>query len=173
MSRILTGFAICLFLAQQAANAQSTKPPIEVHFAPGPGCLDAIVTELENAKKLVHVQAYSFTSDKVAKALTDCEKRGVKVVAILDRSNRTKNYSAADFLAHNGVETYTDSMHPISHNKIIIIDGSTVLSGSVNFTKASEKNAENLLVIRSTDVAAKYEQNWSKHSSHAEYYAGK
>jgi hypothetical protein len=42
----------------------------------------------------VHVQAYSFTSQPIARALTDAEKRGVKVIAILDASNRTKNYSA-------------------------------------------------------------------------------
>ncbi len=95
------------------------------------------------------------------------------MVAILDRSNRTKNYSAADFLVHNGVETYTDSMHPISHNKLLIIDGSTVITGSVNFTTNSERNAENLLVIRDAEIAKQYEENWQKHFKHSEYYAGK
>jgi PLD-like domain len=37
----------------------------------------------------------------------------------------------------------------IAHNKVIVIDGETVLTGSFNFTKAAqEKNAENLLIIR-------------------------
>jgi hypothetical protein len=42
-----------------------------------------------------------------------------------------------------------------------------------NFTKASEKNAENLLVIRNSELAAKYEENWQNHFKHSEYYAGK
>ena len=92
---------------------------------------------------------------------TEAEKRSVKVIAILDARNRTKNYSAADFLAHEGVETYVDSMHAIAHNKIMIIDGTTVLTGSFNFTKAADqKNAENLLVIRDDKIAAKYEAHF-------------
>lgn len=52
----------------------------------------------------------------------------------------------------------------IAHNKIIIIDRGAVITGSFNFTKAAEeKNAENLLLIRSDDLADIYRQNWIKH----------
>jgi phosphatidylserine/phosphatidylglycerophosphate/cardiolipin synthase-like enzyme len=156
------------------ATGAEKDQPIEVYFSPGVSCTEAIVRELSNAKQTVHVQAYSFTSQPIARALTDAQKRGVKVIAILDASNRTKNYSTADFLAHEGVETYVDSMHAIAHNKIMIIDGTTVLTGSFNFTRAADqKNAENLLVIREDGVAAKYEQNWLTHFHHSEYYAGR
>lgn len=38
--------------------------------------------------------------------------------------------------------TYIDAKHAIAHNKIMITDGATVLTGSFNFTKAAqEKNA--------------------------------
>jgi phosphatidylserine/phosphatidylglycerophosphate/cardiolipin synthase-like enzyme len=38
-----------------------------------------------------------------------------------------------------------DTAHGITHNKIIIIDGETIITGPFNFTKeAQEKNAENL-----------------------------
>ena len=147
---------------------------VEVYFSPGDQCTEAIVREIGKARQSVHVQAYSFTSSAIARALTDAEERGAKVVAILDASNRTKHYSAADFLAHEGVETYIDSQHAIAHNKIIIIDGQTILTGSFNFTKAAEdNNAENLLVIHDAHIAAKYEQNWQSHFSHSEYYAGR
>ena len=40
--------------------------------------------------------------------------------------------------------------HAIAHNKIMIIDQATIITGSFNFTKAAEeKNAENMLVIKS------------------------
>jgi phosphatidylserine/phosphatidylglycerophosphate/cardiolipin synthase-like enzyme len=43
------------------------------------------------------------------------------------------------------VPTMIDAQHAISHNKVMIIDGETVLTGSFNFTKAAqEKNAENV-----------------------------
>ena len=46
----------------------------------------------------VLVQAYSFTSAPIAKALVDAQRRGVKVQVILDKSQRTEKCSEADFL---------------------------------------------------------------------------
>jgi phosphatidylserine/phosphatidylglycerophosphate/cardiolipin synthase-like enzyme len=47
------------------------------------------VRELHAAQKRVLVQAYGFTSAPIAKALTDAHKRGVKILAVLDKSNET------------------------------------------------------------------------------------
>lgn len=64
---------------------------------------------------------------------------------ILDKSQRTEKYSSVDFLANNGIPAKIDAAHAIAHNKVIIIDGETAITGSFNFTKAAEeKNAENL-----------------------------
>ena len=94
------------------------------------------------------VQAYSLTSAPIAKALLDAHKRGVQVQVILDKSQRTEKYSSADFLANQGVPTMIDASHAIAHNKVMIIDSETVITGSFNFTKAAqEKNAENVLII--------------------------
>ena len=73
------------------------------------------------------------------------------------------------------LSTYTiDAKHAIAHNKIIVIDGQTVITGSFNFTTAAEeKNAENLLIIRSPDLAAKYTANWQAHNAHSDPYAGR
>ncbi len=37
-----------------------------------------------------------------------------------------------------GVSTFIDAQHAIAHNKIMIIDKETVITGSFNFTKAAE-----------------------------------
>ena len=134
-----------------------------------------MVRELDAAKATVLVQAYSFTSAPIAKALVDAHKRGVKVEVILDKSQRTEKYSEADFLAqHAGIPTAIDAQHAIAHNKVMIIDDETVITGSFNFTKAAEENnAENLLVIRDQALAAKYTANWKAHAEHSEVYAGK
>ena len=56
----------------------------------------------------------------------------------------------------------------------MVIDGQTVITGSFNFTTAAEENnAENLLVIRSPDLAAKYTANWQAHAAHSDPYEGK
>lgn len=33
-----------------------------------------------------------------------------------------------------------DSAHAIAHNKVMVIDGETVITGSFNFTKAAEES---------------------------------
>ena len=126
------------------------------------------------AKASVLAQAYSFTSAPIAKALLHAHKRGVQVQVILDKSQKTEKYSEADFLVNVGIPVQIDAKHAIAHNKIMIIDGQTVVTGSFNFTTAAEKhNAENLLVIGSAELAAKYAANWKVHADHSDPYEGK
>jgi len=147
---------------------------IQVYFSPKGRCTEAVTNALGMAKASVFVQAYSFTSAPIAKALVDAHKRGVKVQVILDKCQKTDKYSSADFLHNSGIPTLIDAKHSIAHNKIMVIDGQTVLTGSFNFTKAAEeKNAENLLVIQDQNVAAKYLVNWSTHAAHSERYKGR
>jgi len=147
---------------------------IQVFFSPKGGCTEAVVANLSKAKSNVLVQAYSFTSAPIAKALVDAKKRGVDVRVILDKSQQTEKYSEADFLLNAGIPTWIDPKHAIAHNKIMIIDGKTILTGSFNFTKAAEENnAENLLVIVDQSLAYTYTTNWQAHLKHSQVYAGK
>jgi len=73
-----------------------------VYFSPNGGCTEAIVKELDKAKTSILMQAYSFTSAPIAKALVNAHKRGVRVEVILDKSNLTEKYSSADFLVNSG-----------------------------------------------------------------------
>jgi phosphatidylserine/phosphatidylglycerophosphate/cardiolipin synthase-like enzyme len=133
-----------------------------------------IVKALGKAKATILVQAFSFTSAPIAKVLLEAHKRGVQVQVILDKSQRTEKYSSADFLANQGVPTMIDAEHAIAHNKIIIIDGETIITGSFNFTKAAqEKNAENVLIIQDATLAAQYTQNWEAHRQHSQPYVGR
>jgi phosphatidylserine/phosphatidylglycerophosphate/cardiolipin synthase-like enzyme len=129
---------------------------------------------INKAKNTVLVQVYSFTSYRIAKALLDGYKRGVKVEVILDKSQRTDQYSSATFPYNSGIPVRIDAVHAIAHNKIMIIDGETVITGSFNFTKsAEEKNAENLLVIHDKKLAERYTKNWQEHERHPEAYTGR
>jgi phosphatidylserine/phosphatidylglycerophosphate/cardiolipin synthase-like enzyme len=60
-----------------------------------------------------------------------------------------------------GIPTWIDYRPAIAHNKVIIVDGQEVITGSFNFTKAAqEKNAENLVIISDNTIAKKYLVNW-------------
>jgi phosphatidylserine/phosphatidylglycerophosphate/cardiolipin synthase-like enzyme len=146
----------------------------EVYFSPRGGCTEAVVREVGKARKTVWVQAYSFTSAPIARALVEASRRGVKVRVILDRSQRSERYTAADFLVHAGIPVYIDARHAIAHDKVIVIDGRTVLTGSFNFTKsAEENNSENLLVLREPGLASRYADHWRSHLAHSRRYRGR
>jgi len=171
---ILLLFFLVLPFTSIARGITLNDAPAQVYFSPYGGCTKAIVAELEMAKSEVLVQAYSFTSRAIGKALLNAQKRGISIQIILDKSNLSHNYSAADFTAHAGIPTYIDAQHAIAHNKIMIIDREVVITGSFNFTRAAEvNNAENLLVIRSKELAKFYIDNWLKHKGHSELYKGR
>jgi phosphatidylserine/phosphatidylglycerophosphate/cardiolipin synthase-like enzyme len=66
-------------------SATTMPSEVAVCFTPGGNCTDVIVNALGEAKRMVLVQAYSFTSAPIAKALLDAHKRGVQVQVILDK----------------------------------------------------------------------------------------
>lgn len=148
--------------------------PAQVCFTPFGDCTDLITKTIGQAKKSVLVQAYSFTSDPIADALIDARRHGVRVEVLLDKSQPKARYSAISYLSESGVPTYIDDKHAIAHNKIIIIDGETVITGSFNFTNAAEeKNAENLMIINSEELAKIYTANFKLHKSHSVIYEDK
>jgi phosphatidylserine/phosphatidylglycerophosphate/cardiolipin synthase-like enzyme len=168
MRYLPTAAALCLWAATACAAEK-----LQVYFSPHGGCTEAVVEQLNKVRSNVYIQAYSFTSAPIAEALLEAHRRGVKVFVILDKSQRTEKYSEADFLVHGGIPTFIDSKHAVAHNKIIIADGRTVLTGSFNFTTAAEEhNAENLLVIDDPALAKKYLENWKSHQAHSDAYTG-
>src|SRR6266508_3101679 len=63
----------------------TTPSAVTACFTPGGNCTDAIVQALNDVKRSILVQAYSFTSAPIPKALLNAHKRGVQVQVILDK----------------------------------------------------------------------------------------
>ena len=124
------------------------------------------------ARQRVLVQAFYFTSAPIAKAIMEAKKRGVQCQVVLDASQETQQYSSATFFYNQGIPIVIDDRHAIAHNKIILIDSDTIITGSFNFTRsADDSNAENLLVFKNhTDLFAKYLANYELHRKHARTY---
>lgn len=169
MPKQLALVLLACVLPLHAADLVLKNVPAQVYFSPEGGAQAALVATLEQARTSVLVQAYTFTSAPVAAALKAAHDRGVEVKVILDRSQRTDRYSGMTFLVRAGIPTWIDSRHPIAHNKVMVIDGRTVVTGSFNFTRAAEeKNAENLLILESPALANLYRKNWEEHQAHSE-----
>jgi phosphatidylserine/phosphatidylglycerophosphate/cardiolipin synthase-like enzyme len=168
----LAVFLIVILPAVSLGTALPATGTVEVFFSPPGGPTEAVVREIQGARSEILVQAYGFTSAPIAKALVTARKRGVRIEAVLDRSNATAKYSSATFLFNAGVPVWIDREHAIAHNKVMILDRKVLITGSFNFTKAAEnKNAENLLVFHgNVPLVELYLKNYLVHRGHSESY---
>jgi len=144
---------------------------VRVYFSPSGGAERAVVEEIDQAAKEILVQAYTFTNKAIIAALRRAARAGVNVRLILDKSCASEHDGSQAKAARSIGPTSIDAEHAIAHNKVMIIDGVRVITGSFNFTNAAEdKNAENLLILDSPELAASYRDNWKTHQAHSEAY---
>lgn len=150
------------------ATAVNTR--VEVLFTPGDDAAGRIVSIVRHARRQVWVQAFSFTHDGIARALLDAHRRGIEVRLIADRE-QTENMEHGQVagLARAGVAVWLDGDHQSAHNKVMIIDGATVITGSFNFTNAAQyRNAENVVILDGNAALAEaYSKNWQRHLEHS------
>jgi phosphatidylserine/phosphatidylglycerophosphate/cardiolipin synthase-like enzyme len=181
---ILLGCSLlaCVGLAadeKRERSAPTRRPPaaeeggVAVYFTPNGGALSAIVSRINGARKSLDVQAYLLTTQEIAGPIAKAHARGVKVRVVMDSDNAGDQYSAATYLANAGVDVRLDGEHKEAHNKVMLVDGKTIVTGSFNFTRAAEEsNAENLLVISDKPrLYAAYLKNFETHRTHAKPYA--
>lgn len=160
----LLAIAVCLLPMSASADV------IGIWFAPDDDCTAAIVAEFDKATKSINYQMYGFTSQPVAAALIRAHKRGVKVSVLLDSEAPSQRGSQAAACKAAGIDVRTDRKHPISHNKVRIVDGKLLLSGSFNDSKQANRNAENLYLEDDPAVVRKFADNFRRHLAHAEAY---
>lgn len=137
-----------------------TEPSVQVlgtYFSPKGGCAEQIIYWINRANTSVHVLIYSFTLPNIAEALIDAKNRGVDVKIVFEKE-QISQYSQYFRLASAGVSVRNDTNPDYMHNKVAIIDGVIVMTGSYNWSSSAENsNNENLIIIKSANVAREYE----------------
>lgn len=152
----------------------ASKPALTTCFTPGQDCMGMIVTAIDGAKSEILVQAYSFSAKPLINALGRARLRGVKVQVILDKADERDRDRAGPWLISQRILPQVDTGVASAHNKVIVVDRDTVITGSFNFTEAAQKkNAENVLLIKGhPDIAAAYAKNWERRLATSRPYYG-
>lgn len=139
-------------------------------YVPARSYFEVARREIAAANRSVTVCLYLFSlrstaSDRevfqLAQSLLAARDRGVRVEVYLDNGGagqadegRGFNGPACAFLQAQGISVYQDDASSVAHTKAIVIDATTVLIGSTNWTDAAlNKNLEANVLVRSTDVA--------------------
>ncbi|KHK55324.1 endonuclease [Ralstonia sp. A12] len=156
----------CMALAAllSISSLSHAEPNVQVGFSPEGSARTLVLETIGSAKHSIQMLAYAFQAPDIMQALVDAKQRGVDVRIVIDkRRNQGKASKAAmDFVTRNGVELRTNDHFHIHHDKTIIVDGSTVETGSFNFAPSAETaNSENVVVIRDMpEVAREYVAHW-------------
>jgi phosphatidylserine/phosphatidylglycerophosphate/cardiolipin synthase-like enzyme len=155
-----------------AVDCPMTPSILSYYFSPKGKVAETIVSEINNAKKEILVQAYVFTSLPIADALIDAKNRGVSITIVADGSAVNANGSKINLLFDALIPVFLDKVHSIAHNKVIIIDKKILITGSFNYTASAENtNAENIIIIkRNYCIVNGYIKNFEDHKSHSQLY---
>ncbi|HEX8993492.1 MAG TPA: phospholipase D-like domain-containing protein [Anaerolineales bacterium] len=138
--------------------------PIEVYFSPDDHVQAALLGLLGGARTSIFFLAYSFTADPLAEAIVKRAQAGVQVAGVMDDgqvlTNRGTEY---DRFRAAGLDVRLGAEQGLMHHKVLIVDGTTVVTGSYNFTaSAEETNDENVLVIHDPTIAAEFLQEFER-----------
>jgi len=133
-----------------------------VYFSPRGGCENAIIEWISRANRSIHILIYSFTLDSISDAIIDAYERGVDVKIVLEQEQITQ-YSEYWKLKETGVPVRNDTNPYSMHNKVMIVDKEIVITGSYNWSSSAEnRNNENMIVIRSREIAEMYEREFER-----------
>ncbi|HPO14044.1 MAG TPA: phospholipase D-like domain-containing protein [Candidatus Hydrogenedentes bacterium] len=130
---------------------------IECYFSPEDHPQKAIIREIRESRTRIDFLAFSFTSKPIAEAMADQIKNGVRVRGVVEARNASSESCMDEYLRTHGAEVHPDANDYNMHDKVMILDGETVITGSYNFSKSAEKkNDENVLIIHDAGIAETY-----------------
>lgn len=137
--------------------------PIENYFSTHDHIADHVIAKLKDAKKSIHFLAFSFTHKGIGQAMLSKASAGVEVQGVFEKSQAISNYSEYSTFRNSGLAVYLDANPRNMHHKVIIIDGETTVAGSFNFSDGADKsNDENVVIVRSRDVAQRFEEEFQR-----------
>jgi len=137
--------------------------PIQVLFSPEDGVINNLIAVLNDAEASIQFLAFSFTDFPVAQVMINRAQAGVDVKGVFETFGSTSPYSELGTLLCAKIPARQDGNSSFLHDKIIIVDDSIVMTGSVNFSSnADESNEENVVILDNPEIAALYTQEFEK-----------
>jgi phosphatidylserine/phosphatidylglycerophosphate/cardiolipin synthase-like enzyme len=166
---ILFGLAACTTSTSQPPNATPVAH-IVVLFSPtsvtGASIRDEIIRRIDATTRTLDVAMYTFNEPSLSEALIRAKGRGVALRVILDTAQAHQTNSQSDTLAAAGIPLKLMKgirANGIMHHKMAIYDGSTVQTGSFNWTdNASCCSWENAVFLTDQPIVTRYQQEFER-----------
>ena len=124
---------------------------------------------IDSAKETIDAAFYDIDNQEAADAFIKAKQRGVKIRILTDTDNMKDETNPtlprkqiAD-MQNVGIEIKEDKRSGIMHQKFMIVDGKTSLTGSMNLTTTSMyQHNNNVLVIQSPELATNYTEEFKR-----------
>jgi phosphatidylserine/phosphatidylglycerophosphate/cardiolipin synthase-like enzyme len=139
---------------------------VETVFSQDKSIAGAIKRLVSEARATIDAALYSFNSEELLRCLLEAQNRKIHVRLLTDWSKYEQSELTRKLLVDAGFphKLSRGRNGPTSkmHHKFLILDHSVVLTGSYNWTLASEtQNFENIVVIREPDTVDSYRDEFN------------
>ena len=147
----------------QTDSAETSQSVAEAYFSPGEDCHRAIGTRLARARSSAEICVFTITDDRLADELISAHRRGVRVRIVTDDAKAEDLGSDVERFEREGIPTRVDRSPFHMHHKFAILDESTLLTGSYNWTRgAARDNEENLVVTNDPRFVAPFQVTFAR-----------
>lgn len=140
-----------------------------VYFSPEDSPSQAILDQVLRAQTSIDILAYNLTLNDLRDALLEAAHRGLDVRIVFDADQANSTGSDYQSLKNAGLDVHLDGSSGLMHHKVIILDKSTVIFGSYNFTRNADlNNDENMLILQNKELAKQFTQTFERIYSQAQ-----
>jgi len=116
---------------------------------------------IDSAKLSVDIAMYSFSLNSIRDALFRAHDRGVQVRVVAESDNLDR--SDPQKLKDAGIPILGDRREGLMHNKFVVIDGSEVWVGGMNYTDSGAYEDNNVMMrIRSVKMAENFTKEFEE-----------
>lgn len=158
------------------------KGKVEFHAGPAavgaPDDLEKVIVDfIDNADRRLEIAVQELENLAIAEAIIHARSKKLLVKLVLEQDylkvnrlrtnpwtpggNNEENRKIHDAILRSNIDVKTDYNTSIFHQKFIVRDGQSVLTGSTNFTPTgTEKNLNHIVIVHDKDIAKIYSREF-------------
>ncbi len=153
------------------ASHPSTADKSYSYFSPGETCRNAIIQQLDEAKKQLKICVFTISDDAITESILRAHKRGVGIMIITDNDKSLDVGSDIEQISRAGVTVKMDRTTDHMHHKFMIADERALLTGSYNWTRSAARvNHENIIVTKEEGMVnsflTEFDKLWGEMSAY-------
>jgi phosphatidylserine/phosphatidylglycerophosphate/cardiolipin synthase-like enzyme len=165
-------FAVCFSCNHDPVFAQTSRPPVELHYSPAEDLENIDLWNLDMAQKSVDISTYAMDDRPIAEELVKLAQRGVVIRIYRDQIQyegelaHGKRKEGSDlnqlFAGQANIHVRVKGTVALAHIKAYVIDDKLLREGSANWSVSGLKVQDNsLILISSPNEVLAFERNFS------------